>query len=1155
MNEFDVLSSETKIAHSRLLEASAGTGKTFSIENIVVRLLIEEGADGTSLNIEDILVVTFTRAATKELRLRIRKNIEKIHQAVTHFYEYEQLDEDVYDYIKDLCKKDKEEIRKAKRRLALALADYDEAQIFTIHGFCYRALLEQSFESDLTEGAFSEERAVSPLRILRAIKDYFRTEISPEQYSPFQLEVLLRKHQHDLESLAKSLMRTAMRGLPIRGGESFNQSLKGFIEVVEDLKKQYAWKAGDLKADFQKLAPQYKKILAKSEVDGNTKAFNRIADCLDSEKVSTKSFDAILRDQFKVFHYFKDSNLKKTAKLPSREDLLCPGAFAIIQDRLGDLIRNASSYLWIYARMAEEVRLFIQRIFKEDEVFTPDDILMCMLHAVEKDEFVEAVQGRYRAAIVDEFQDTDPVQWGIIKKLFLTQDSNWGVLYLVGDPKQSIYGFRRADIYTYMQASQDIGKDSQSTLSTNFRSQADLIRGLNALLSTDHVPDLLILPRTQQNVPCIEVNIPVTATVKEFKDKGKVIQFFVAEGDLGRGKKWPTDSLYEEQFFPFIAHEIQRLQQEDKLKWGQFAVLVRDRFEADQLQKYFKKWNIPSVTKRSASLLESPVFEAYYDLIKAVIHSFSHSDVAKALAGLIISWDHDQVKAFTEGDNAEGVLERLESLRTRLFQDGIVPFYQAFLRSTWNDSKMTVNEEILRRENGLKTFQVMEQITELIAEEESRVPSSPEAILGQFEQIRKMDENDDPRVKLRQGDQDAVNILTLHISKGLEFDIVFTLGLVKRSPERTDLTPAILENKDVLIACDREHDAAIAYAQELDAEKMRQLYVGLTRAKYRLYIPIAIEKNAKPITLGCASPMELYLKKLQVKSIDALEDLSDSISVHCIPNDGYALSKVERESKSIIDTTKQEVLVQGNPVFIRSFSSLFDKEIHGFSGRTPPKDWESEIKTPLKIPAGADTGVIVHTLFETFPYEKMDSIHEPNDIAVLILENLRGKARNWVGAFAQMLFNTFFTELGEGRSRFRLADVPKTQMWHEMEFLYPVDDKIHFNAGDGYLKGFIDLVFMYDNLYYIVDWKTNWLGENYEDYQGDSLEKSIREHHYHRQAEIYQSALQRYLNLLDKRPFEECFGGVYYLFVRGMKVDLAHEAGVYAMSRYRELQK
>ncbi len=152
----------------------------------------------------------------------------------------------------------------------------------------------------------------------------------------------------------------------------------------------------------------------------------------------------------------------------------------------------------------------------------------------------------------------------------------------------------------------------------------------------------------------IPVNIPPGVKEKCFSDDRASLHFFIAEGKLGRGKKWPSDKLVQEQLFPFIAEEVQRLCRDEGFSFRQFAVLVRDRFQAEHLQAFLKEWGIPSLARRSTSLVEAPAFLAMKHIVNAVLHPLSHSGVAKALGGKIIAWDHHRVRAFKDGEGIEG---------------------------------------------------------------------------------------------------------------------------------------------------------------------------------------------------------------------------------------------------------------------------------------------------------------------------------------------------------------------------------------------------------------------------------------------------------------------------------------------------------------------
>ncbi len=455
MKSFDVLDESLDIYKSHLLEASAGTGKTYSIENIVVRLLIERREEKIPPTIDQILVVTFTRAATQELKGRIRSNIERVLALLIKGRQGEIWDDTYPSYLKPIFRKGEKVLKEASRDLEDALLGFDEAEIFTIHGFCYRILREVVFEKDLNNNERkSEDNPMPMLSLLEIVKDYFRTGLSPENYSSAQIHTVLKNYKNDIENVARELIRVALRGITIKGGEPFLESFQGFKEVLKELKEMHSWDEKKLIEDFEMLAPCYYKVYSASEKKKSKEMFLKFACLFSKEECSQEHFNDILNDGFSIFNKLLPEKKKKTAKLPDDSMLHFPGAIESLEEAFGGVVRGASSPQNNFARMAEECRLLIQKVFFHEEIFTPDDILKEMKKAIDDKELIKVIRKKYRAAIVDEFQDTDPIQWNIFKRLFLPDDGSWGPIYLVGDPKQSIYGFRSADIYTYLDACQ-----------------------------------------------------------------------------------------------------------------------------------------------------------------------------------------------------------------------------------------------------------------------------------------------------------------------------------------------------------------------------------------------------------------------------------------------------------------------------------------------------------------------------------------------------------------------------------------------------------------------------------------------------------------------------------------------------------------------------
>ena len=341
-------------------------------------------------------------------------------------------------------------------------------------------------------------------------------------------------------------------------------------------------------------------------------------------------------------------------------------------------------------------------------------------------------------------------------------------------------------------------------------------------------------------------------------------------------------------------------------------------------------------------------------------------------------------------------------------------------------------------------------------------------------------------------------------------------------------------------ALDRKSAEYLDFCEESDAEKMRQFYVALTRAKERLYIPLVIDSSKGAVEKGTASPMELYLAQLGqgklsyfelyervglnekgslerlVKSNDDLviTEIDEGVAVHVKPLDKVAL-KLEPPPHVEVPKSNKRVF---------SFTTLASK------APLPPPP-QLGLMDPL--PSGSEVGTELHALFEKIRWERLGKMTSPEDIPFLLDRDdlkLSPVLEGHEERVKELLYNTFATPL-LGTGSFSLKEVSPEKQWREMEFLYPLEGVEEECAPSGYLKGFIDLIFAHEGKFYIVDWKSNLL----DSYDETSLEEAMNQHKYHLQAKIYTEALERYLALIGEKSFAEVFGGVFYLFIRGMK--------------------
>jgi exodeoxyribonuclease V beta subunit len=1154
MKQFKVLDRHLALHQNYLLEASAGTGKTFSIQNIVVRLLIEPQGKKDPFLLEKILVVTFTRAATRDLKLRIRSTLEQTLNYLQNWLHQESIEEQTPDYLKACMEKGEENVKQAYKRLQQALFTFDQAQIFTIHSFCSRMLRQFALESDMGLHSLFGDESFSQTEIMGIIRDFFRTEVRIEQFSPAQLEILLKG-----DPCQKKLLQIIQKGYGLPTFPSFRQVYLRFDDQMRALKISLSLTSEKMIEDFCRQAGSY-----RSFKSGETKAetlakITRFAKLFDQNEWHLQDLDGLIGDGL-VWVKALNPELIKGKLFPARE-LNYPDLTKELESKLHVLIEEASDFSFLLARMACECQKFLKRYQIEEEKLSHDGILHKMNSALDQNAFLTQVQGSYQAAIIDEFQDTDPLQWQIFKRLFIPDNLSWqGHLYLVGDPKQSIYSFRQADIYTYLAAAQALGDEHCFSLDVNYRSQPYLVQALNSLFNPEHLPYFFPLPKKFIDLPYQPVQPATLIQNDELEDGRGAIHFFIADGRAF--KKPKLTDLEAHIFFPFIAQEINRLRKKKGLDFRQFAVLVRDRNQAFRLAEYFDHLGIPYLNQKGANLADSSALRALADFIKAVLHPQDRGAIRTALGSPLLGWTHDELR---ELDSMDFILSFIQRLKTCLLSKGFAVFFQEMLQSTCRPNGQTIQEQLLAREGGLEFYRDLQQIADIVVDHHYKEWYGPQGIIPFLDQFQIWEENDDDRVKrFEDPSKDGVKILTLHYSKGLEFEIVFALGLVNRTEFKDDLIPIQAEGRMFLTPLNENCEEYLRYCEENDAEKMRQLYVALTRAKYQLYIPVALGMPSEVLKWGAASPMDLFLARLK-QSVASYQELYERIkcdegknlfdflesvgkhhfvtySMHQEVMDDFLWETDLKTEKILFEPPS--VVVPFQPLWITSFSTLSQQAEHQASKRlapftNSPRDYSCVVKDVHTLPANHETGLLIHSILEKLTYKDFKNLQNGEQALPLISTFVQKSAfKGWERVIADLIFNTLRTSLSPTEGNFCLSHLEHFHTYREMPFLFPYQkgdgiEEIDFN--EGLIKGVIDLIFTHEGLYYLVDWKTNWLGTQSEAYETSSLKIAMEENTYFLQAAIYTETLKRYLNLVEERPFEICFGGVFYLFLRGLQ--------------------
>lgn len=1051
MQRFDCLSPDCPLFGMHLLEASAGTGKTFSIEHVFVRLLLASQED-RPIEAEQILAVTFTRAAARDLKARIRANLEKALQ----FLSESDFPEGAWEYLRPF-----KGSLAAVRTLGDALASFDQSSIFTIHGFCWRMLQEFAFEA---KGGFSlpdpDGGVRFSQRLEQAARDFLAWGISEEDLCPEQMAILLKKFS-SVDEIAERLLRVEEFSFEKAGQASFstlrsrckaalhNWMNGGFQNSVEETK---------LLGDFAEMRGGY-----KSGVKGDFERQVRALAQFFADPDSPLPLRALLRERGTLFEFLDPANRK--VKATPLKALHYPGFFDWAKETFAPLIQDAEKHA--FAVLQAAWRPIAEKILAEENGIDPDEILHRMRRAIEMPAFAQAVKKKYAAAIIDEFQDTDALQWEIFRRLFI-EDEPLRALYLVGDPKQSIYRFRKADVYIYLQARDLLGEKNVYCLDTNFRSSKELVGALNALFDRDW----LHLPKAKRTLPYLPVKAGADREPLLPDGKG-ALHFLQAEE--------PSNEAFDNGLLPYTAAEIARLLPQMKSA-NSFAVLVKDRYQAEKALEVLRAIGLPAVARSHTPLGQTLAFQAIEELFQAIEKPNDLNFARIVLAGPF------------GGPSGGPGLERIFGEGKSILEERGLPHFFRF----WMD--FSVDGRSLRERAiacGSSFYADLMQIFELLFAWEKREGFSFEGLSAYLALLKELPAEKGGRRRM-EAETEAVQVMTLHASKGLEFDVVFALGLSARSPESEEET------------------------EELNAEKQRLLYVAMTRAKRRLYAPLLFPREEAADSMR--SPIELFCGQLAKEAPleKLLQELAEKASITCerlsIP---FELPPArEIFSSPPISLSSTRLSAPFSPSYLSSFTFLAKTKESEVAWSELP-DEEHTIHT---LPRGAETGIIVHRIFERVFSADFPLWRSPREIDLLIGEELRDTPLlPWREAILQSVRKTLALPLQTESASFCLADLEPGQLQVEMEFL--------FDAAPDFIKGFIDLVFCHRGTYYLVDWKTNWLGLSDADYAETALRSAMESHDYPLQASLYAEALRRHLRRHALSPFS--YGGAFYFFVRG----------------------
>jgi len=1176
-----------------LIEANAGTGKTWTITALYLRLLLE-----TARDVESILVVTFTEMATAELRDRIRVRLAAARAAFEDAAAKHRETRDPEAAAATLRRDERAQPRNgdavtarllervgdpagAALKLAAALSNFDQAPIYTIHAFCQRVLGDHAFES-----AMPFEAALLPdesLLLQEVVEDYWRKTL-------YAASPLFVRYMLDARLVPEDLRREVSGWI----GKPYLLVRKpdpvGDLAALEAAYgRAYRAARGLWQSAREVISAQ---LSGHTALDGNKYRAASVRRWL-AEMHESMNGDALAFPPCARLEKFTARALRRATKkgaTPPEHPFYA--ACEALHDAHAALAAAYERRLaWLRAELLEYCNAELAARKARLKLQSYDDLLLNLeraLHSERGAGLAAALRERYSAALIDEFQDTDPVQYRILRAIY--RDSGLPV-FLVGDPKQSIYSFRGADIYAYLQGRRDAAH--HHALDVNWRSDGPLLAAVNRLFERNDAPFLIPEIPFTPSEPA-----PGSRGLLEIEgENGAPLEFWLLPGEGGKPLR---KEVAVETAASATAAEIARLLglgaqgkarigvaqngtlRKRPLAGGDIAVLVRKHHQARAVGAALRRLGIASVERGGDSVYATHEAEELQRLLAAIAEPGREPLIRAALATDMMGHSGNTLYALaTDEARWERTVERFRAAHTEWREHGFMRMARGVLRD------FDVLERLLAYADGERRVTNLLHLLELLHREAGTDGIAP-ALEWLAEKRRAPGSCSEEELLRLESDENLVKILTVHAAKGLEFPLVFCpfvwdggLRAGRNGPIR--FHDPVRGHAPVLDlgSAGRASGVQLAEREEL-AESLRLLYVALTRARHRCWVVWGHVRDAET-----SAPAWLLHRRGDGAGMPAipLDDarIRSDLEEIALKSEGTIRIRPIASSAAPGGTSAAAPLPDLEPrVFngvlresrrVTSFSALAHArpaETPDYDAGTRGVDVDSEgaARDIHAFPRGARTGRCLHAIFEEIDF----AAAERSAVERVVARTLAAHdfPAQWTDAVCDMVERVLATPLDE-TGALRLECIASGRRLNELEFYYPIAhlsdaglrrllldwgfpseirehiETLEFAPAQGYMKGYIDLVFEFGGRYYLADYKSNWLGPSESAYGHDGLLKSMAREAYYLQYLVYCIALHRYLGTrLPGYDYGTHFGGVRYLFVRGMRPDLGCASGVYA---------
>ena len=1170
----------------RLLEASAGTGKTFALAHLVLRLVAER-----KLNLQELLVVTFTEAAAAELRDRIGCRLNEALKALLQYQangisssvNNESIDSILAEWI-EINGNDPQTRRTLASQLLIALEGLERADITTIHGFCRRSLRRQALQNGTAMEVSLDDD--SQKLVQEVAYDYWEHQI-------------LTLHAEDVSGLMQAGLSADQlsKALSQLDGDCAVRIMKGdgsidpsvplieafpqwLMESWNDFKKQWNLDGKALETAFRHCSTDW-----RSRGQNETKPYSpkpkkdragEISNWIQRQNNKDRSeiHYATVRQQKLLGDYFHPGAFSKAARRCGENEPSLP--LPKLQTTIATLWDGPAERVWRHA-LNNGLRTLANRRAQRGVMSFSGllDALDPRDNDADTQRWLAPIQERYRVALIDEFQDTDPLQWRLLQACFSTPHH---LLLMVGDPKQAIYRFRGGDLNTYKQARQVV--DQTDNLLDNWRTTSPLMEALNQLMAPGLTRSSL---EVQPVTPCAKSQ-PLNLPEEECS-----LQLIELQSNASDDR--PTRTALE-SFIPHWVgcHALHLLKSDPSLNPSDLCVLVSRHRQAEAVREQLARRGLPSRLISHGDVFNTTGASALQHLLDALAQPADGRCLRRLACSALVQWSSQHLKAAETNGDLDRLAGQLRTLRNEAPGLGLLGCLSQLLQG--------------------RTLADLSSRGRLLGDIQQCARLVQDAMHGQGLDLgsaadwlrRQRLQPLEPTPEIRQPHsalaEQAVAVVTVHRSKGLQYPVVICPYLWQApADDRGPLWRVSSEDPQGTwqVALNRDWGSG-RRAAELNhadnaAEAERLAYVALTRAERHLVVfwAAAVGQEANPLSTWVQALATLSTPLI---SRHAPPKTNDMMFRQPIPSQGILhLSPVPRRpldrswgrTSYSAWTSSQPSHPRSAPADPRSLEEGRDIDAVAASESQAKHHDAAERNGPLAaFPKGPGAGDCLHRILERLTFEA--PLEQTTNQVVVDEELTRaGIDLKHSNAVFSVLETLLTSRLGGPLKNLRLCDLPAGRRLHELSFDLPVAQQGHpvsseglahaFEADSehrfgklyaqdlrrldirsrGFLTGSIDLVFTDGDdpstaRWWVLDWKSNWIGERDDSgrgiacgpqhYNQAAMEEQMLSHHYPLQAHLYLVALDRYLSWrLNGYEPERHLGGYAYVFLRGISTD------------------